>query len=171
MITKLKKKSNFNPFFNLIIVVAAIMISCSSIDCPLYHSVYTTYSLRKAGTEKVDTLSDTVYVWTTRYDGLDTLVNSLTHFTTFDLPISYTQDVDTFYFFRHDGKAFASLDTVRIYKTNTPHFESVDCAPGYFHELTNITTTHNGIDSIIIRNKSVDYDAKQHFYIYFKTRN
>lgn len=155
-----------------IVIATAMMVGCSSIDCPLYHSVYTSYNLKKGGTLTTDTLKDTLYIWTYRYDGKDTAINSMTSFSSFDLPISYTQDVDTFYFFRYNRiDNFTSLDTVRIYKTNTPHFESVDCSPGYFHELTNVTTTNYGIDSIIINNKTVDYDAKTHFNIYFKARN
>lgn len=56
-------------------------------------------------------------------------------------------------------------------KGNYPHFESVDCGAAYFHKITEVKTTHNYIDSIVINNKEVNYDAsKAHFYIYFGTR-
>lgn len=57
----------------------------------------------------------------------------------------------------------------RVTKTNTPHFESVDCGVAYFHVITGVRYTRNAIDSIVINHKEVNYDAtQQHFHIYFK---
>ena len=65
-----------------------------------------------------------------------------------------------------------TLDTVTVTKENHPHFESVDCSPAYFHTITAVSTTHNAIDSVVIKNPDVNYDtSKKHFYIYFKHRN
>ena len=63
-------------------------------------------------------------------------------------------------------------DTVTVKKENYSHFESVDCGPSFFHTITDVKTTHNYIDSIVINNKEVNYDAsKAHFYIYFGNRH
>lgn len=51
-----------------------------------------------------------------------------------------------------------------IEKENKPHFESVDCAPAFFHKITSVSCTHNAIDSITINNQDVNYDtSKKHF--------
>jgi hypothetical protein len=59
-----------------------------------------------------------------------------------------------------------------VKKTDKMHFESVDCAATYFHTLTGVNYTKHSIDSIVIRNKEVDYDSKrEHFRIYFHPDN
>ncbi len=158
--------------------------ACTSIDCPVENRVCTVYNLMKAdGT--VDTLNtDTLWVWSQRADGTDTIIT--THHegnlelncyygssaTSFQLPISYTQPEDVLYMLKRDTNLVYYLDTVRIKKEDYPHFESVDCQASYFHRLTEVSTTHHMIDSIVIKNANVNYDAKKaHFYIYFKARN
>ena len=161
----------------------SFLISCTSIDCPVQNLVYTNYELRKAdGT--TDTLNkDTLWVWTERVDGTDTVISRdnqgsivLNYFhgssaTNFSLPISYTQPEDVLYMLLRDEAGIDHLDTVRIKKENMPHFESVDCQAAYFHEITAVTSTHHIIDSIVINNPHVTYDASTtHFNLYFKAR-
>ena len=69
------------------------------------------------------------------------------------------------------SKHIEYVDTVRIKKENFAHFESVDCQAAYFHEITSVMTTHNIIDSIVIKNPNVNYDATTaHFNLYFKAQ-
>ena len=57
-----------------------------------------------------------------------------------------------------------------IRKEDHPHFESVDCNPSFFHTLKAAETTRHGIDSIVIKYSTVNYDTtKEHLYIYFKS--
>lgn len=143
--------------------------ACSSIDCPVDNVVAIVYSLKKA-TGVADTLRDTLSIITYRHDGSDSvLLNRSVNTTSIQLPISYVNDVDTLYFVVTDTDNVTTLDMVRIEKTNTPHFESVDCAASYFHTIDNVTTTNNRIDSISINKRSVNYDlSTPHIYIYFK---
>lgn len=140
--------------------------ACTSIDCPLNNVVYLKMSLQ--GT--VDTLKDTITVAIIRHNGTDSvLYNQGVNTTSLKLPISYTGDCDKLVFTTIDTLSAERTDTVRIYKTNTPHFEAVDCSPNFFHELTAVTTTNNAIDSIVIMNPEVNYDtSKDHLYIYFR---
>lgn len=157
-------------FFVFVILAA----SCSSIDCPMNSLVYTQYQLMNAATGKVDTLADTLTISTTRTDGNDSvLINRNVKTTEFSLPISYAQPQDIFYFETIDTVLkVTTLDTVTVTKENHPHFESVDCAPAYFHTITTVSTTHNAIDSVVIKNPDVNYDtSKKHFYIYFRHGN
>lgn len=167
----------------IVLIAVATLAACTSIDCPVKNTVYTVYGLKKAdGT--TDTLNtDTLWVWSQRVDGTDTVIT--THrednielncyygpkATTFQLPISYTQPEDVLYLLIRDANKDEYVDTIRIKKDNFPHFESVDCQASYFHTITSVMTTHNIIDSLVIKNPNVNYDATNpHFYIYFKSK-
>jgi len=147
--------------------MAAVSVTtgCSSVNCPLNNRVYAVWSLDG------DTLTDTLNVWTERTDtGEDTvIINSQTGTTSFMLPVSYNLDTDKFIIQLKDTFGYSSTDTVWVSKTNIPHFESVECSPQYFHEITEVTHTYNGIKSIEIHDKNVTYDqTKNHLYIHFK---
>ena len=141
--------------------VAMVMTACSSVDCPLNNTVYANYKLMG----KVTKLPEVLTISTIRNNAADTiLLNQKENTDSFSLPVSYTQDEDILVFQTNTAR-----DTVWIKKTNQPHFESVDCGLNYFHTLTGIKSTRNAIDSVVINNKEVTYDAtKQHIYIYFK---
>ncbi len=156
------------------IFVLLALGACSSIDCPLNNRVYTSYQLRTPD-GSVDTLSNVLMtVSTNRTDGSDSvLINRDTRLTVFSLPISNAQPRDSFFVELADaeGAARLSLDTIVVSKDDRMHFESTDCAPSYFHSITAVTTTRHAVDSVVINNKTVNYDtSKPHFYIYFAPR-
>lgn len=144
------------------------MMGCASLDCPLNNTVYTKYKL--AG--NITTLSDTLTISTLRMDGADSvLINQDVMVDSFSIPISYSQPEDILFFEMRDTLGVTYRDTIKVRKENEAHFESVDCSPAFFHTITGVETTHNKIDSIVINNKAVNYDAtKAHFLIYFGTR-
>ena len=165
----------------VIILLVTAITACTSIDCPVNNSVRTTFALKKAdGTS--DTLSkDTMWVWTQRADGTDTLVShqtqgnlELNYFygssaTSFDLPISHTQPEDVLCVLLRNAAGAKYRDTIHVKKENIPHFESVDCQASYFHTITAVSTTHHVIDSIVINNPNVNYDPNTtHFKLYLK---
>ena len=108
---------------------------------------------------------------TTRENNQATVLNKLIGKSAFSLPISYSHPEDILYFcFKNSEKTV--IDTVWIKKDDIPHFESVDCAAAFFHELTDVKLTHHAIDSLVLINTSVTYDTKTiHFYLYPKTGN
>lgn len=55
------------------IILAAIISSCTSIDCPVQNTVYTVYKLYKAD-GVADTLSDTLTIYTYRKNGSDSIL-------------------------------------------------------------------------------------------------
>lgn len=147
---------------NLAFMVAAFVVAaCSSVDCPLNNTVYANYKLMGA----VTTLPDTLTITTTRTDGTDSvLINRQVNTDSFSLPVSYGHDVDELYL-----KANTLVDTIWVEKTNSAHFESVDCGVAYFHTLKGVRYTRHAIDSIVINHHEVNYDAThKHFYVYFK---
>ena len=152
-------------------LVAMVLCACSSIDCPVQNTVYTVYELRTAD-ENLDTLRDTMFVYSYRRDGADTLLfNAGIGLTSFSLPIGYSNPEDTLFFILMSRPDYIAADTVLIKKENIPHFESVDCSASFFHRLRAVRSTHHAIDTIAIHKDFVDYDATTaHFYISFKNR-
>ena len=145
------------------------MVGCTSLDCPLNNTTYTKYRLMG----NITTLNDTMTISTTKTEGTDSvLINKDVKVDSFILPMSYHQPEDVFYFEIRNQENQVFKDTVTVKKEDFSHFESVDCNPAFFHTITEVKTTHNLIDSIVINNKEVNYDAsKAHFYIYFGNRN
>ena len=169
------------PFY--LFTILLFLEACTSIDCPVQNLVYTNYALKKAdGTP--DTLNkDTMWVWTQRVDGTDTVISrqqqgnlELNYFygpsaSTFSLPISYTQPEDVLWVLVRSVSGTDYIDTIRIKKENYPHFESVDCQASYFHKITSVSSTHNIIDSLVIKKPDVNYDASvTHFYLYLNAQ-
>lgn len=153
--------------------ITSCLAACSSIDCPVQNKVSVNYSVCQYdnGKEVADTLTDTLYIWTRRKDGTDTLLlNRGVNTRSFTLPVSYSHPEDVLIFATTNTNNDMTLDTVWINKEDIPHFESVDCGARYFHNLTAVRSTHSAIDTIIINNPSVTYDeTADHLHIHFKT--
>jgi len=145
-----------------LIVIALVLTACSSMNCPISHTVHAKFKLG-------ETLTDTLTVRVLLHNGTDSvLLNRLVSADSFYLPMSYQGDVDVYYFDRIDSTG-TTTDEVRVSKTNHPHFEAVECNPSVFHTITGVTHTYNKLDSIVVGDKDVNYDAtKTHFRVYFK---
>lgn len=153
----------------MIFASVVLMSACAGYDCTMNNMVYTMYKIcDKSGA--ADTLRDTMSIWTDRNDGNDTvLINRMSGVTGFNLPISHAQPEDVF-FIQWKGKTYVAYDTIKVTKEATPHFESADCQPSFFHKITGVKSTDNIIDSIVINNPNVTYDkSKEHFRIYIKS--
>ena len=158
----------------LLFLIVVLITSCSTIDCPVQNKVALNFAVKtynSSGVEVADTLKDTLYVWTVRQDGVDTLLlNRAVDVRSFSLPLSYShpEDVLIFGVNAKDGSG-ATIDTVWIKKEDIPHFESVDCSAHFFHNLTAVRSTHLAIDTVMIKNPSVTYDpSADNIHIHFK---
>ena len=151
----------------IIFLVALLLCACSSIDCPLNNVVLAKYVLKG----NVSTLEKTLTINLVRAGDRDsTWLNQIDHVTDFVLPMSYANETDVLVFLITDSTSTTIVDIVRVTKTNEPHFESVDCAPNYFHTIKDVTWTQNAIDSIIIAKAKVNYDTTGgNLHIYFKS--
>lgn len=155
------------------VVSMLVMCACSSIDCPLNNVVTVSWQLMKSS-ETIDTLHDTISVITKRKDNMNdtVLLNRAVNVTSFVLPISYNQPEDEVYFILKDTLDNVYTDTVKWSKTDQSHFESVDCAPSFFHTISGVSYTTHAIDSIRINKKTVDYETTvPHFFVYFHNRD
>ena len=156
-----------------ILFLTVAVVSCVSVDCPVKNKVETLFALKKAS-GATDTMGiDSLTVWTHRVYYKDkqdtTLINRLCgEKTEFAIPTSHTLAEDSIFTLLKDTLGHEWRDTICISKENFPHFESVDCQPTYFHHITGVKTTHNGIDSISIKNREVNYESAEHFYLYLK---
>jgi len=151
------------------------LVACSSIDCPVQNTVAVYYGVKQYdadGELVADTLTDTLWVWTQQSDGTDVLLlNRLVDKTAFSLPISHQHPEDVLLFAIADSTHVWTLDTVWLKKDDIPHFESVDCSAFFFHVLTDVRYTHEGIDSIVISNPSVSFSTDvTNLNIFFKKR-
>jgi len=146
-----------------------LLLSCSTIDCPTQTNVMVRYGFYDAA-GRVDTLRDTLSIWSKRKNGTDTLLlNRGVNKTALELYISYQHPEDVLFFSVTDTNKVVTLDTVWVKKDDIPHFESVDCAAHFFHTLTAVRSSHHLIDTIAIVNPTVNYDTSgQHLHIRFK---
>ena len=154
------------------VIAAGLMLlagGCSSIECPLNNTVYTKYKL--AG--DVTTLTGTLTVAIKRTSGTDSvLINQDTKVDSLMIPMSYVQAEDELHFQLTTTDGTTVNDTVKVKKTDHPHFESVDCGLNYFHTLTGVTFTRHALDSVVIHHQEVTYDpTPKHLRLYFRTGN
>ncbi len=115
------------------------------------------------------TLTDSLTITSRGNRSAEIVLNRLANKSAFSLPISYSHPEDVLQLeFFNDTASWR--DTVWIKKDDIPHFESVDCSASFFHRLTDVRYTQNYIDSLVMKNSSVDYDTTRvHFHIYPKS--
>lgn len=141
-------------------IIALSVAGCSSIDCDIEGRVMCHYAIQDAEGGRISPAypmsvtfhrvaadSDTVYI------------NKMTNVVSFDLPMSYDAETDEIAMTLHLTETDSITDIVRITKSNIPQFESVDCAPRYHHNIQEVSSTHNFIDTVIINNPKVSNDA------------
>ncbi|MBR6287049.1 MAG: hypothetical protein IKR18_08715 [Bacteroidaceae bacterium] len=143
-----------------LLAVSSLVAACSSINCQLNNTVYTTYGLYYRNNPI--TVTDTLTVTTLGSDSV--LLNKKTDMSSIELPMSYTGETDVIVLSFMEQ----SNDTIWISHTNYPYYETPECGTAIFHEITNIHHTHNLIDSIEIVKPTVNYDGKENVRIHFK---
>ena len=133
-------------------VIAALIASCSSIDCPLKNTVSASCLFYNSETRAAATVGDTL-----------------------TLPMAYAGQADTLVF--HISSTEASrTDTLVLGHTNEAHFESIDCNSVIFHTITSLSllrgTDVSGltrIDSVALVNPKVNYNEVTNINIFIST--
>lgn len=145
---------------SLILSVMALLSACSSIDCKLNGTVLCHYAIQNADGEDVTIECPLSVTLNRKIVSSDTVyINQQTGTSSFDLPMSYSGDVDEITMTLHLDSTLTVSDVIQITKTNEPYFESVDCAARYNHTIESVTHTNNFIKDIIITNPKVNNDA------------
>lgn len=146
-----------------------LMVSCESIDCTLNNVVTCNFAFYGAEGDAV-AVNDTMTVTAEGTDSI--LLNRGTQIGSFSLPMSYWQDEDVLNFSFKSASSDYTLEMVLyLKKTNVQHFESPDCPTTMFHELEEVYFETNTpfVDSVVIVNKAVNYDALENVRIYLRT--
>ena len=141
-----------------LLIGVATLAACSTIDCPLNNTVYAKYVLRGP----VTTLPDMLTISTMISDDSDSvLINQQENTDSFSLPMSYNRPEDVLVMQTNN-----LFDTIKVEKTNTPHFESPDCPTTMFHQIKSVRHTSTFIDSVTITRNLVDYDQTENIRIH-----
>lgn len=139
---------------------AMLLTGCSSIDCNINGGVMCHYAIQ----DKDGNLAQLNYPLTVTFHRIaadsDTVyINRQSNVSSLDLPMSYDASSDEIALTMTIDDNTSITDVMWINKTNTPQFESVDCAPRYNHDITSAGSTHNFIDTLIVNNPKVSNNA------------
>lgn len=153
---------------SLITYHLSLITSCSSIECPVQNVVTLQCEVVDATGNVMSLSTDTLWVFTRRNDGKDTLLLNRFSASSFSLPVSYSNPEDTMLLLVNSKDKVLTLDTLFLKKDDIPHFESVDCPAHFFHRITGVRTTHYRLDSVTIANPNVNYDQSYtHLRLYY----
>lgn len=148
-----------------------IVASCESIDCTLNNIVTCNVGFYASADGTSVAFNDTLTITAMGTDSV--LLNRAVGVSKISLPMSYYGEADTLNYRFCNGETGLDLQlTMRIEKSNTPHFESPDCPTTMFHQLHSVSYTTNKtvfVDSVILSNPEVNYGATEHIKIYFHT--
>jgi len=142
------------------------MTACEGINCTLDNKVTLNMAFYDAESESTIGAADTLTVTAAGTDSV--LFNRGVNVKKLSLPMSHWQEADTLLLTFCDTLQNKHTVTLRIEKTNTPHYESPDCPTTMFHEITAVTMTNGSpyIDSVVIANKQVNYASLENVKIY-----
>ncbi len=147
-------------FIPMACLALTALFSCGNSDCVLTNTSYTVFGFYNQE-DKAVSMSGTVSVTAAGTDSV--LINQESNPSQFQLPLSYTSLVDTFVIHYTE----LMVDSVFVTHENVPHFLSMDCGTGMYHNLQEVRSTNNAIDSIKIVNSEVTYNATENIKIYF----
>lgn len=134
-------------------------------DCALDNIAYNRikfYDIDENGTEKEYSFPEALTV-SMMVNGRDSIVvNHITNAKELTLPMSYTSDCDTVILKFLDRYN----DTLYIYHSNTPIYQSMECGVIMHHTITGISHTTNFIDSLTINTANVNFDHNENIKLY-----
>ena len=154
-------------------VIAALIASCSSIDCPLKNTVSASCLFYNSETRAAATVGATLTVTALGADSV--LYNRGVNTSSLALPMAYAGQADTLVF--HISSTEASrTDTLVLGHTNEAHFESIDCNSVIFHTITSLSLLRGAdvsgltrIDSVALVNPKVNYNEVTNINIFIST--
>lgn len=101
----------------------------------------------------------------TRKQGI--LLNRKTGAAEMDIPLSYTERVDTFFMQYSDRLA----DTLWVWHENLPYFTSMECGTVMHYALQRVESTRHLIDSVRIVDAGVTNTLRENVKIYYTVSN
>ena len=144
-----------------------LLVSCSSIDCPLNNVVGLKAGLRSAATGASYTLQDTLTITAAGTDSV--LLNRATGIASLGLPLKYFGTTDTLRLRFSDAQGRVATDTLYI-------SQNQDCPVLMFHKIGKIRWTSHDlsqmpvtIDNVVVVRSLVDYQNAENIRIYLRT--
>ena len=151
-------------------LLLTILTSCDGIDCTINNVVTLNVGFYNSKDGQGIAITDTLTITAEGTDSI--LYNKGVMLSHVSLPMSYWQEADTLHFKFYNVTSELTNDVVLyVKKTNRQHFESPDCPTTMFHEVQSVTFKEDAqyIDSIVVSNSFVNYDAQENIKIYFHT--
>ena len=155
-------------------VMAAMLSSCSNIDCPLDNVVSMQCNLYSSETKSALTLTEVLSITPAGRD--TTLLNMATNISSFLLPLKEAGERDTLLLHLSNAAGQRAVDTLFVSHTPHPHFESLDCPSSVFHTLTSVRATSHPlaempltIDSVALVRSIVNYDDVENVRIFLRS--
>ena len=149
-----------------------LLLSCSNIDCPLENVVLMSVGLYDNEGNSLS-VSDTLTVTSFPSDSI--LLNKGIEVTGFAIPLRHGVEIDTL-LLKFSEKQTLAVETLFVYKTDIPHFESIDCPASLFHNLIAVKSSASAsfgnpllVDSIAVVRSKVDYNNVENIKIYFNS--
>lgn len=155
-------------------LLIALMTGCQNISCPLENTVALRLATYLDG--EAVTIGDTLSVTAAGTDSI--LLNRLYKFSKFQLPVHQQPQgevCDTFILHwalapAEEGDASPQyVDTLYVNHIGTIHFETIDCPPAIFHEITNVKHTRVLLDRVSLEKSSVDYETSANLHLHLHT--
>ena len=164
-----KLKANINSLGKRLVLLSLFAVlylplflsSCDGIDCTINNVVALHIGFYSSdGTELA--YADTLTITAAGTDSV--LLNRGVRRKAVDLPMSFEAKADTLSF-----SFVGYVITLRVAKTNKPHFESPDCPVVVHHELEGLDFDDplGQVDSIVIVRKSVNNEPLENIRFYF----
>ena len=152
-----------------------IFTSCDNFSCPLNNSVESVYAFYAAErddageliTGRAVSIGDTLTVRAIDIDSV--IANKLINASGMKLPMSYYNETDVLELLFTDTQNRTGRDTLWITKHNQHHWDDPSCAVHIWHTITDLRSTHNLIDTVVVNNPEVNYDGLENIQIYFRT--
>lgn len=134
--------------------------ACSGDDCPINNTVMGKMTFYDQHDDAVSIIR--LSVSAVRPQGDSVVLNMKPNASEVLFPLSYVHETDTFVLEYDGGVAY---DSIFISHTNTPMLISVDCGTAMFHSITSVSSTHNLIDTLVIKSSEVNYDERENIKV------
>ena len=146
----------------LLVLLAAS--ACSGDDCPINNTVMGKMAFYNQQGEAVG-LVGTLTVSVVRPQGDSVVLNQKVGSSEVNFPLSYAHGTDTLIFDYNNG---AACDSLYISHTNIPMLVSVDCGMAMYHSITSVGSTHQLIDTLILKSSEVNYDERENIQVIYR---
>lgn len=151
------------------LLTAVLLSSCNETACPLNNTVmghFGFYKNQEGGLSKIKVM-ETLTVTAAGTDSV--LINQEYGTDEIKIPLSYTSGTDTIVFSFEKDNSMVTKDTIFITKRSYPYYESPDCPTVIFHNIEHLQSSHRYIDTVLLVNPNLDYNATENFKIVFHT--